>query len=263
VESPDNSYLLGDLALDSEDNPIVFYSYYTYLKLLHCNNHTTCDTPTYSRVGNNRTPVSLDLDSNDVPYFSFVQDSALMLGSCETAVSCAIPGQLALANDGVIDNKYIGLEISQNRPIISYYNSTSRSLLLYMGSAINWVTPTPTPTITPTATNTPTPTNTPITPTSPPDASPPRDFFAVPTAILTWNAISWAQGYVIQVDEDPNFGTPFMVEIASTDLGYTTPELGNGLYYWRIQAKNGTTPGNNWGTIHSFVISAPATASPE
>jgi hypothetical protein len=65
---------------------------------------------------------------------------------------------------------------------------------------------------------------------------------------LTWNRVSWALGYQIQIDDDPNFGSPIAVppEFSSDTLSYTTPELANGTYYWRVRAKRDATKWGGW-----------------
>jgi hypothetical protein len=39
------------------------------------------------------------------------------------------------------------------------------------------------------------------------------------------------------------------------------PVIGNGVYYWRVQARRNTTTVGNWGQTDTFYISAPPTAA--
>ena len=125
---------------------------------------------------------------------------------------------------------------------------------------------TPTPTETPTNTPTPTPTATatntatPVTPTSAPNAAPQINFFTTHSVTVTWNRVSWATGYDIQISTDKNFtSAATLTDYVSADtLGYTISNLENGTYYWRVMAVG--SPGNvsTWSAINSFIISAPA-----
>ncbi|MEO8611238.1 MAG: hypothetical protein ABI690_25300 [Chloroflexota bacterium] len=136
------------------------------------------------------------------------------------------------------------------------------------------LTPSPTLTLTPSdtpeSTNAPestetpsptlTPSNTPVTPTSPPDSAASSHFFAVHYPTLTWNRITWALGYQIQIDDDPNFGSPIPVpdEFSASTLSYTTDaELANGAYFWRVRAKKSATDWGDWSATETIIVSAP------
>lgn len=123
---------------------------------------------------------------------------------------------------------------------------------------------TPTPTDTPTNTSTPTSTDTPvntltptrITPTSALNSAPVVNFYTTHTPTLTWNAVSFATKYEIQISTDINFAPAATITaFADTTLTYTTGNLPNGTYYWRVRALNGTNTGN-WSLTDAFVISA-------
>jgi hypothetical protein len=99
----------------------------------------------------------------------------------------------------------------------------------------------------------------PVTPTSPPNSTPARHFFAVRQPTLTWTPITWALGYQIQIDDDPNFGSPIGEpdELSATTLSYTTVgALANGRYYWRVRAKKNATQWGGWSAKETFIISA-------
>jgi hypothetical protein len=125
-------------------------------------------------------------------------------------------------------------------------------------------TPTKTPTSTPTNTSTPsnTPTLTPsatlLTPISPAGATPGLRFFATHHPKLTWNIISWAQGYQIQIDDNSAFASPIAVEVNAKTLSYTVADsLPNGVYFWRVQAKKNATDWGSWSVVETIVVSAP------
>jgi CSLREA domain-containing protein len=121
--------------------------------------------------------------------------------------------------------------------------------------SITIVAPTFTPTDTPTATATPTL----ITPTSPPNATPGPHFFAVRHPTLTWNRITWALGYQLEIDDDPNFGSPIPVpdEFSVNIQSYTTEsELADGIYYWRVRAKRNDIDWGDWSATETIIVSA-------
>ena len=107
----------------------------------------------------------------------------------------------------------------------------------------------PTPTLFPTQTPT-------RTPTSVHNAAPKRNFYTTHTPTLTWNRVTWATKYELQISTDINFApAAILTAFADTTLTYTTGNLPNGTYYWRVKAHNGTYTGN-WSLTDTFVISA-------
>jgi hypothetical protein len=245
LDSTSNGFY-SSMQLGSDGIPVIAYTGNTGLKLARCNNSTICDVPTISTVDNNFNPgyfVSLTLDADNIPvmshYDNFNHD--LRLTRC-TNLTCGAPVEHMILDS--FGNVGIGtsLVLRNSYPIVSYTNYTTGKLMLYMGDE-----PPPPP-----------PTNTPITPTSPPNATLGLSFFTSKSLILTWNPVSWAQGYQIQIDDDPNFGSPITVPVEfSTDtLSYTTPELANGTYYWHVRAKRDALNWGNWSATQTFVISS-------
>ncbi len=95
-----------------------------------------------------------------------------------------------------------------------------------------------------------------ITPTSAPSAAPKRNFYTTHTPTLTWNRVTWATQYEVQISTDINFASADTITaFADTTLTYTTGNLPNGTYYWRVRALNGTYTGN-WSLTDTFLISA-------
>jgi hypothetical protein len=82
---------------------------------------------------------------------------------------------------------------------------------------------------------------------SAPAAAPDRVYFTTDTPTLTWNRVSTATAYRVQVADNPLFtGTPiFEAEVDQFTLSVQTAPLQDGTYYWRVQARN--TVGQ-WGT---------------
>ncbi|NJN44653.1 MAG: hypothetical protein HC806_08005, partial [Anaerolineae bacterium] len=80
--------------------------------------------------------------------------------------------------------------------------------------------------------------------------------FATPT--FTWDMVEGAEKYRIQVDDDPNFGST-AYNIETTQNSYTPiTTLGNGTYYWRVQAKRHTVANyGDFSTVQSFELTLP------
>jgi hypothetical protein len=115
-----------------------------------------------------------------------------------------------------------------------------------------------TPSLTPTLTLTPS--STLVTPTSPPDSTPAPQFFAVRRPTLTWNWVTWAQGYQIQIDDDPDFGSPIPVpdELTAATFSYTlTSDLADGIYYWQVRARKNAVEWGAWSAPQTIIVSAP------
>jgi glucose/arabinose dehydrogenase len=74
---------------------------------------------------------------------------------------------------------------------------------------------------------------------------------------LTWSPVSWATAYELQISASPTFAVLYPVTgnpFPSTTLQYTTSGLPNGLFYWRVRAKNSAGVWGPWGKADSFVI---------
>jgi hypothetical protein len=111
------------------------------------------------------------------------------------------------------------------------------------------VIPSPTPIFTPTLT---------ATSTSAPATPPMINFYTTHTPTLTWNRVTWATGYEIQISTDKNFAPALTTTKILPDqpLTYTTERLANGTYYWRVMALGGSPNLTKWSAVDTFVISA-------
>jgi hypothetical protein len=70
--------------------------------------------------------------------------------------------------------------------------------------------------------------------------------------VLTWNAISGAESYILQLSEDHTFSSPTVNEAGLTATWYGLDGLKNGItYFWRVA---GYRPGANssWSDVQSF-----------
>jgi uncharacterized repeat protein (TIGR01451 family)/CSLREA domain-containing protein len=85
---------------------------------------------------------------------------------------------------------------------------------------------------------------------------------------FTWKAVTGAKQYRIQVDDDPQFGSPAINQRVAT-TSYATPisatPLPQGLYYWQVLAIDPAgNEGTNWSDPRQFTVfigTAPANGS--
>ncbi len=91
-----------------------------------------------------------------------------------------------------------------------------------------------------------------------PHGAPLRNSFVTQPPTLTWNRVTNATRYEIQVSKLSTFTTS-VFPIASVPAGqlfFTTPQLAKGVYYWRVRAIRGTAVGA-WSAFDSFVVQGP------
>jgi hypothetical protein len=91
---------------------------------------------------------------------------------------------------------------------------------------------------------------------SPDAASPVQHYYTTPTALVTWNAVTWATSYEVQVSSNKNFtGTLADSDsVAANQSSFTTVALENGTYYWHVRALGGSS---SWSPTESFIIRVP------
>lgn len=88
------------------------------------------------------------------------------------------------------------------------------------------------------------------------NAVPQRNYFTTNTPTLTWNRVTFATTYTVQVAKTNTFAAGtivFTTPINASQLSFQTPHLDNGTYYWRVSANGGAT----WSTSDSFVVNKP------
>jgi subtilisin family serine protease len=91
------------------------------------------------------------------------------------------------------------------------------------------------------------------------NAIPLRNYFTTPTPILTWNRVTDAIRYEVQV-ADNNLFTGATTRDAGSSLTMTWPiALTDGIYYWHVRACKTASPSSCslWSTYDSFVIDVP------
>jgi hypothetical protein len=94
---------------------------------------------------------------------------------------------------------------------------------------------------------------------SPGRVAPSLNLSVTSTPTLTWNRISWAAGYHIQVDNNANFSSLEFEDdtLLATDLSVTTDALTLGNYYWRARAKRMDGRWGTWSRPQVLVIGIP------
>ena len=85
-----------------------------------------------------------------------------------------------------------------------------------------------------------------------------RNYFTIPNPTLSWNRVTWAANYDIQVNNTLDFsGSPeFTASVPADQLSKQTSPLANGPYYWRVRACPNSGPCGNWSVPDSFVIAS-------
>jgi hypothetical protein len=98
-----------------------------------------------------------------------------------------------------------------------------------------------------------------LTPTDNYDAVPQRNFYASRIITVSWNRVSWATAYQLEIDTDTAFTAPFTYQIiVSPDtLVVSTPPLFDGTYYMHVRARNASGQWGPWSPWDTFTIDAP------
>jgi hypothetical protein len=95
-------------------------------------------------------------------------------------------------------------------------------------------------------------------PTFPPAATPQLNYFTTASPTLSWNRISWATGYELDVASSPDFfgATRYTTDAGVLSVTVDAPPLDDGRYYWRVRAINPDRIGL-WSRTETFVIDSP------
>ncbi|MEP6986997.1 MAG: hypothetical protein ABI970_15435 [Chloroflexota bacterium] len=87
--------------------------------------------------------------------------------------------------------------------------------------------------------------------------APVRNYFTVLPITLTWNRISWAVGYEVEIAKNNNFAQASMVihtTTAANQLYINISTIDDGTYYWRVHAQIDDTHWGGWSASDSFVV---------
>jgi hypothetical protein len=98
----------------------------------------------------------------------------------------------------------------------------------------------------------------PATPRQAVGSAPIRNYFTTATPALTWNRVSFAIGYEIQVSKSSSFAPlAYTTQANSSALQVTTTPLPDGVYYWRVRAQINATTWGPWSAVESFMVDLP------
>lgn len=94
---------------------------------------------------------------------------------------------------------------------------------------------------------------------SPANAVPVRNRYTDSSPTLTWNRVTWATEYEIQIDDAANFRSlEYTTTVGSGYLEHTVGiALPNGVYNWRVRARRPDGRWGTWSVSDTFVIDAP------
>ncbi|MHA2252977.1 MAG: glycoside hydrolase family 78 protein [Candidatus Kariarchaeaceae archaeon] len=79
------------------------------------------------------------------------------------------------------------------------------------------------------------------------------------TPTFTWNSISGANSYEIEIDDDTSFTSVIQIGYPSS-TSYTSPSLSPNTYYWRVRGIEITDNLGEWSVVRSFTILVPIEA---
>lgn len=80
--------------------------------------------------------------------------------------------------------------------------------------------------------------------------------FATPT--FSWGMVEGTDYYELQVDDDPNFGSPVLGDSMARPLYTPASTLDSGVtYYWRVRVKRVGGVVNDWSSASSFTLNLP------
>lgn len=86
-----------------------------------------------------------------------------------------------------------------------------------------------------------------------PDAAPVSHYTTTPISMLTWNRISWATSYEVQIAANTDFSGA--ITYPASGLSFVTPVLSKGVHYWRVRALGDNSTGS-WSTGEQLVVAS-------
>src|SRR5688572_15168547 len=98
----------------------------------------------------------------------------------------------------------------------------------------------------------------------PPQLLSPSDGSTTSSSKLEWQIPSYSlysgNNFRVQVDDDVSFSS--LNKDYYTDNNYYTPTLADGVWYWRVKAKDVDGVWSDWSSIWSFNLSSSSEISP-
>lgn len=90
-----------------------------------------------------------------------------------------------------------------------------------------------------------------------PSGNPPvRDVYTAGSVTFTWNRISFAEGYQVQIARNATFTDLFLTSasLSSATLSYSIGLSQSGLYYWRVRALKPDGTWGAWGAAQTLYL---------
>lgn len=89
------------------------------------------------------------------------------------------------------------------------------------------------------------------------NAAPSRNYYVTDMPTLTWNRVTWAIRYEVQIAKNQNFSNAATYPV-DNDLSLIVPSpLANDTYYWRVRACSSAIKCGGWSAVDSFTIDVP------
>lgn len=89
-------------------------------------------------------------------------------------------------------------------------------------------------------------------------AAPVRRLYRTAAPALTWNPVTWAAAYAVEVDDSRDFASPlYAAEVSAGTLAAAPPPLSDGLYYWRVRAQRPDGSWGAWSAADAFAVMLP------
>jgi uncharacterized repeat protein (TIGR01451 family) len=94
---------------------------------------------------------------------------------------------------------------------------------------------------------------------STPGSAPARTAFSTNNPTLSWNTVSWAIAYQVEVSRSSSFTNAVITSgvLSPLNLSWASATLGNGVWFWRVRARK---PDGTWGPYsapETFAIIVP------
>jgi len=168
-----------------------------------------------------------------------------LIGVTSTQGSCTPGSGVINCNLGTLNNSASASVIILMRPTYQFQNTTITNTASVSALQVDSVPANNSLTVT--------------TKVNPSSGIPSLNLFTTSTPTLTWNTVTWAIAYEIQVDDNTGFTNPNFDknDVPPGTLSATTTSLSDGIWYWRVRAKQ--TDGNwgGWSATASFMIDTP------
>jgi titin len=88
-------------------------------------------------------------------------------------------------------------------------------------------------------------------------AAPTLYYYRTTSVPLTWTGVTWATGYVVQWDDNLAMSSPTEIPLSNSTQSIPITVPGDGVYYWRVGAKQVNSTIIRWSTPQKFTVDVP------